>query len=266
MLSILIFSKDRPLQLDGLLRSIKKNYSIPPKISVLWKYTEKSYDGYCKVRSSHTDVHYIEENLFHEDLKTWLKEIKTEYFTLSCDDVLITGNIDLDLISDILKEDNELLGFSTRLGQNITYCHPSDSRMIPPIESKNGIIKWKYRDYPFQWDWGYPFEVTTTIYRTNLRDVIFQFSDEVLSHPNRIEGPISQVVRDNFDMKLACYKKSRTCTITVNRVQDIAKNKIYDETSADRLLELWALGKKLDIEKYQNKSNNSICIGDLHLR
>jgi hypothetical protein len=265
---MLIFSKDRPLQLDGLLRSIRKHYTVLPKITVLLKREKgDKYDEAYYSLSLQEDVKFVFETDFEQNVRDWLSNIDTDYFCFSCDDVLINREVNMEGINTLLTNNPAIFSYSIRLGEGITYCQPSKQKMEFDLSmnAEQDIIVFDPHTFPHSWDWGYPFEVTGTIYHSSFGKFLLSLPQGVFKHPNIMEGPISAHLHAISGLFMACNRKSSSLTITVNRVQDIAKNEIFDEVSTEKLLELWNEGKRLDIDYYIDYKHNSICIGDLKL-
>lgn len=265
MLSMLIFSKDRPLQLDGLLRSIYKHYTSRPKVTVLYKFNSEFEQAYNFLIEKYDQIVFIQETNFERQVRDWLDQIDTEYFCFSCDDVLINRKVDLGLINSTFIDNQAIFSFSIRLGSCINYCQPSKQQMDFDRGDED-INVFDPSTFPHNWDFGYPFEVTGTIYRTsNFRNFLLTLPEGILRHPNIMEGPISAHLHAIPGLYMACFKEPCSLTITVNRVQEISKNEIFEEVSTEKLLELWDEGKRLDIDYYEGYKHNAICIGELKL-
>jgi hypothetical protein len=54
--------------------------------------------------------------------------------------------------------------------------------------------------------------------------------------------------------------------ITINRVQDICKNRVYDEISLEELDQYFRQNKEMDLEYYQKTTFNAVHIGDFILK
>lgn len=113
MIDAIIFSKDRPLQLDCLLRSIKKNLKEVNDIKVLYK--TKFVESYDKLKKRYPDVIFIEETFFHADFIRLVKE-SSKYIGLFVDDCILFREV--DDIQDAFFDNVDIV--SLRLGANIT--------------------------------------------------------------------------------------------------------------------------------------------------
>ena len=62
MLTSIVFSKDRPLQLDLCLKSIKQNLFDDNNIVVLYKTSTDLYEShYAKIKEEHDDVEFVKQ-------------------------------------------------------------------------------------------------------------------------------------------------------------------------------------------------------------
>jgi hypothetical protein len=160
-------------------------------------------------------------------------------------------------------------------------------------------------------DWSYPWELTCTIYPTQLVRVMLMIMKKLdWGHPNRLEGLGAYLVKPTMGLEwmahyvpvranvltkssrrillplsflsflfflprvfcltrgldfMASYPSARASVVTINRVQDVASNPIYDSgLTVDVLLERWNNGASLDIDAYADRSYTSIHIGDVH--
>lgn len=269
-LDVLVFSKDRPLQLEGYIKSLQYYTNNDVNITVLAKTTPDYREAYSILQSNHRDVKFVEESNFARQVKNWIDEAGP-MIMFGCDDVIFKDHINLDVARKLLATLDPPIDFvSLRLDSNITYCQPSDKEMIVPklapvLEGQAYIFEW--RACPMNWDWGYPFEVAGSIYRREtIKNLIAPFPDNVIGHPNKIEGPLCFQARNNWRGVGSCFAKAKMNTVTVNRVQELEKNKLCVdvEVTPKELLNMFLIGKSIDFKAY-TKQYRSICIGDLIL-
>ena len=214
--TIIVFSKDRPMQLHAYLESLKKATGCnETDIYVLFK--EISPICYDKVREYFPNVNWIPEKHFAKQLYDIVLKAK-DYIMFGCDDVVFVNDFDLHKAEVCLKENVDVFGFSFRLGRN-----------IKPIPRK----LWKNQDI-YLWDWaentghyGYPWELDCTLYRKEDVIAILSKIGDVKS-PNYLESipeekPNEYILRRKM---AAYYEDSKAIVITVNRVQDTHPNSI----------------------------------------
>ena len=63
MIKSIIFSKNRPLQLDLTLSSIKENFISRGSVSVICYIDDPYIESYKRVESEHPDIKFINEKL-----------------------------------------------------------------------------------------------------------------------------------------------------------------------------------------------------------
>jgi len=163
----------------------------------------------------------------------------------------------------------DIFGFSFRMGENITYCHPADKTEQFDGTKTGNILTWEWPANPGV-DFAYPFELNATVYRREDVSQYFKMIDGIDRwHPNVIEAAFyRQSLRSAFLHRpvMASYAESHAYVLTVNRVQDVAKNPVYEEHSADELLEAFYRGKQVNLKYYLDKTYRSIHIGEFKLK
>ena len=88
MADVLIFSRERPCQLDLLLRSIRR-HAYYSTVSVLYRAdTPDAIKGYMHVLEEHGDwIRYVPERVFEDDVRFWLARAGATCGFLVDDDV-----------------------------------------------------------------------------------------------------------------------------------------------------------------------------------
>ena len=90
MISSIIFSKDRPLQLDLTLRTLKKNFSQCNSNIIIYKATTPEFQqSYTQLISEHTDCLFKHQGgNFFKDCLDALFQPKSHYYCLLTDDII----------------------------------------------------------------------------------------------------------------------------------------------------------------------------------
>lgn len=247
MSTIIVFSKDRPMQLHGYLESLLwASECREEQIYVLYK--EVLPICYDKVKAYFPRVHWIAEINFVEQLQEIIANAD-EHIMFGCDDVVFVDRFKLEKMESYLQGHNSVFGFSLRLGKNI--------KPMPKKVSRDGeFCVWKWMDS--KGHYGYPWELDCTMYR---KEDVIQIIDKTgilnIKSPNYLEAipeenPMEFVSRENL---VSYYDKSKAIVITVNRVQETHQNgvdssKITDVLSLfieyqyeDRILDLNSITK-----------------------
>jgi hypothetical protein len=282
MISALIFSKDRAMQLDGMLRSFFRWSSEPnlASLSVLYATSNERFrrqyhnlEGVYQKR-----VHFIDETDFrtqvldligaHQTARSrwfpgsWIRR-KTHtsegtkaprvkpptHILFLVDDTLFVRPFSLRLAAEALDSTDRALGFSFRLGTNTVNSYVLQrSQALPSFEHLPDGVQ-KYSWLQADGDFAYPLELSSSFYRaeTIVRLVAgLEFSD-----PNTLESQLSVHsgrLRRRFPF-LLCWENSVAFSVPVNRVQDVFENRSGDQAlfSVSALADLFDAGKRLDV-------------------
>ena len=254
MIDIMIFSRNRALQLNALLETLGE-YSIgDAQVTVLYHYDEGHLDSLNEVMESYPFHSYWEQDDFETQVKEFLHEASTHVMFL-VDDIIVKAHVDFDFISNALEQNPALLTFSLRLGLHLDYCYPLQSSQPLPGGSvyPPGIFVWEWP--PAKMDWQYPLSVDGHVFR---KEQLSAWVDPLkFDKPNRFEEVMQTIPRTNSVPGLCiCYAHSKIMNMPLNRVQDEYVNNCAD-IEADYLLQRWAQGDKLDASKYARIINHS---------
>jgi hypothetical protein len=181
---ILIFSKDRPLQLDLLLRSLEENcvdFKFTIRFIIYKASNEHIEKMYQKIAENYPNIFHRQTD-FREDVFNAIRG--SEYIMFLTDDTVITHPFSCYQMEESLQHNQQALGFSLRLGTNCTYCYAENHPIKVPYYTKHAEY------YMFNWvgkegDWGYPIELSSSLYRTH--DLMFLLKKGNYDSPNSLE-------------------------------------------------------------------------------
>lgn len=259
MISIICFSKDRPLQIEAYLQSLLFYSGLPPQaLSVL--YVDSPATSYSVLIEKYPLINWVRETDFYADLCR-LVEASENYVLLGCDDVFFTDHFDPTLPLKILATDPDIFGFSLRLGLNLDW--------LPNLRLNGDVAQWEWRTAPAG-NWDYPWDVSASIYR---RQFILDYlrSTPTATNPNRFESFLALSCRDQaraIRPKLACFKRSKCLILTVNRVQDEFPNEFDNsaETDITSLYRAHISGQQLDWPSFYQAENHLIHVDSSYFR
>ena len=256
MSSIIVFSKDRPMQLHAYLESLLY-YSDAQQNDITVLYKETPDIDYTRVIKEFSSVNWIAENRFYDDLMSVIEK-SDDYIMFGCDDVVFKNKFSLKYAQEVLSQNEQIFGFSFRLGKNII-PYPTS------ISNDNKYIEWNWKE-AVETHYNYPWELDCTLYRKSDILKMLDSTNETIKSPNYLESefannPKQYILRPN----LACLNMtSQAIVITVNRVQDTHCNPIDDSKKTD----IYTLNKiyneqnnKLDIKAIANMNNYVIHAG-----
>lgn len=265
MITSLIFSKDRPAQLDLCLNSIKKNFADSKHNIVIHNNSENFVKAHKILQSEHEDVLFWPQGLsLFKDIYAAIASAKYEYICFFTDDNICFSGVP-PIPYQVIFSEPYIACISLRLGLNI--CQRSHEGDISPdrIEEHyiNGdFISWPRTSYLYGSYWSYSLSVDGHIFRKN---EILDMIDELCylesryhwdQTPNALEGALQRfwTTSPNF---MVAPKRSAMVNSPNNRVQEShPDNRAGDSYAADShfLLGKYLAGQRIKLE-YLNFDN-----------
>lgn len=259
MINCLIFTKNRAMQLDLLLRSIKDNFTNKLDIYILGKTTTKQYKkGYRRLLKKHKYLKFYEETPgdFRLQVLGIMDKFKYNYTLCFVDDDVVIRAVKATKGINLLDSDPAILAFSLRMGKHIDYCYAKDqSQPLPDFVDTHGLLKWNWTVQRHDIDWGYPISVAGNIYRAGWFHLLLQTNQ--FDSPNMIEGMMS--ANRPFDQPSnICYPNQRVYNVANNLVQTVCKNRFSIDHFYDTkyLNDLYLDGYIISTETLYNKKFN----------
>lgn len=271
---IIIFSKDRAMQLDALLCSISKYVENIGKVYVLYKASNIEFQkGYLKIfekaifLSMTTPQSYLPCQLFVEtDFKKRLNEIlslvKTKRVLLLCDDVVFTDKVDLNVYVPWLSWNS----INLCLGFNIDWCNAKSCVQTIQHEFNmyKDLIRWKWTEEKH--DFAYPNSIGASIFKTWWIKILAK----ILPYdcPNWLEGRMNNKwVKLFIPKRTISYYKSKAYCLLLNQVQTVYKfQEGTPRTSTKKLNDLFLQDKFIDISELEGIEYDSIMLPDTYLK
>ena len=249
-----IFSRNRSLQIDLCLRTLQLHCADIHKLSnvaVLYKADDPHKVSYEILKREYPDVNFVEEVSFKQDL---LDIVHDKSVILFCvDDTVFTEDFLLANIVSNLESNQDCLGFSLRLGLNTGFCFPYGKIQDVPATTKveNGVAN-KYNWQSAQLDFGYPLELSSSIYR--LEDIIEVLDNCDYHNPNSLEDRLSEC-HIHTKPNLLMYDKSIAFSNPINKVQTDHPNK-SGNIESDVLLQYFMNGYRINDKPFLHYKNN----------
>jgi hypothetical protein len=282
----LVFSRDRAMQLEALLRSLATmcvDPAVLERVHVLCTgSTDRYLDQYRLLATglrAPFPVDFHTETAFRRDVLSilGLRDARGPLMALTpgrvrlrlerrgvrstagaewshvlflVDDNLFVRPFSLAHVLRALRARPSAAGFSLRLGRNTTYCHPRRMlQAIPRFERLDPEVlafRWPGADC----DFGYPLEVSSSVYSSAIVAGLLTTLD--YSNPNTLEDALARGAK-RFELaswrpELCCFESSVAFCNAVNRVQSTAPNRAGETVGlpAQELAELFDQGKRID--------------------
>jgi hypothetical protein len=254
--SIICFSKDRPMQLDALLYSMKQmidDFDDLP-ISVIYFASnndfQKGYDKLSKLAYC-SNVNFKKERSFKDDLMALLSEIRSEKVLFLVDDIFFKNPLDWKSFSAL---DNETYIPSLRHGAHLDFAYTvQKEQSLPSFQNVGKMISWQWSEAEL--DWNYPLSLDGHLFRTEEIYTLFKWID--FKAPNSLEHSM-QIAKAVFSKRKGiAYKESIIVNNPANKVQNENPN-YHGEADNTDLNQAWLNGQRFNFEAYQGIMNRSV--------
>ncbi len=229
-INIVVFSKDRAMQLDLFIRSFK-HYVVDPNryvINVLYTYSNSDFSrGYDKlINRNYENVKFIKETNFKANLLSLVNSEYPHTVFFVDDNVFKMPFHFYDRQMNVFNEDGSIICRSLRLHKHLSYCYPAQIPLKPPKFMDENIFDWRGQ----RGDYGYPMSLDGHIFRTG--DILPYLQNLEYANPNLLESVLvgSHIALPN----MICYDKSIVVNNAINKVQTV-NNNVHGNISAESL-------------------------------
>ncbi len=283
MIGNIVFTKNRPLQLDGYLRSLYRHFpSGLIQTHIIYK-VERFAEEYDQLFRKFPDCLVIRERDFHTDLLGLLNRMESKYVLFGVDDTVFFDSVRFGVINETFSCYHEdIFGFTLRFSPDSLASSGDEVTELSVAGDRVYRLNWKDGRTPHT---RYPFELGCTFYRTELVRRILQSSmsssplaarlfmpSSLLMRalqplglrrsmlkrfgyffsPNTLESWPCRWCREHKDLLPGYTYFQRICAaaIQVNMVNTSARNRHYgtEEHTVEALNEKYKQGYVLDIE------------------
>lgn len=253
LISAVVFSKDRAMQLDATLRSFRLHCRDSHGVSITVLYAVSSdthVRQYAELAIEYPDIRFLRESNFKEDLLSLVDS--AAYLLFLVDDNIFVKDFSISDAVGFLQGHPDVLAFSLRLGRNTVYVYAYDKYQRLPefAENNNGIRT-------FDWtaserDFNYPCDISSSLYRKS--DLATLVERIPCSNPNLLEGHLdANKYEFSGQSRLACFEQSVTFCNPINKVQSVLPNNRSGgrkQYAADTLAEKFDQGFRINVEAY----------------
>jgi hypothetical protein len=248
MLKTIIFSKDRPMQLDLLLRSLPA-LSSPP--IVIYRGDDTIYNAFADRCT------LLKEHNFYDDTMRVFRSTREPFTMMLTDDTVFLQRPDMPSACAILADHPKALVFSLRLGDNTTWCY-----MLGVAQVAAGMVYHgpAVREWPIalaSGDFAYPFDLSSSIYRTS--DLV-RWANTLgrFRNPNELEATLSKTPI-SADATMVSFARSVAVSVPMNVTQELWANKHSGThaTSVQTLLSRWKDGWRFELPTSKLKTSSA---------
>lgn len=257
MLHIVVFSKDRPAQLDALLHSLWRYVAGECRVSVVYRSTDSGYDeGYGIVRERFPTVRLSKQQAEGDFAFLTSLTMQVGYNSpltmFMVDDGLLrrTLTVNDSVMQRLLENRPHEVCISTRLGKHITHCYMQNDQPTPPPTIENNC----FDRTGLHGDWGYLHSLDGNIYRTD--EAIQMVRAAKANSPNILAYRLNEQAKPEHTHVL-CYDIAPVIGIPHNRVQDVFKGNRYNGGRAMDLLTPFLNGSRILTTPFTDLVNNT---------
>ena len=250
----LIFSKDRASQLLALLESLERHCLDITSIDTCVLYlvtTEQHERQYKQLEETHDWVKFQREKNIESDILSLLQD--TEHVTFFTDDSICIRDFRIKEVAEMLQAQQDSIGFSLRLGRNITYSYPHSCSQdkVDFEEIAANILKINWTKY--KCDFGYPMELSSSVYRTS--EILQMLCGTNMSTLKHVENSLWQRSKQKMTNKkpyLLCYPVSRTFSNALNITAPDTGNRYSkrQDCTIEKMADNFDEGYKIDVSTF----------------
>lgn len=257
---VLVFSKDRAIQLELFLRSYAQHMSTPLPLTVLYRASSEAHrKAYEDVFAGYgaSELTGIAEAAFKPDLLAVLKASSARHVLFFVDDIVFVHPVDTRLLEQWDAREGIL---SLRLGRNITHSSSSggiDQAQPGSFESATlgdqQLARWRWSSGTL--DWALPTSLDGHL--LPLPDLVPVIEQASFKAPNSLEGAIGQY-KFLFKWRWGyCWERARIMRLPLNTVKTADGNFFPQNLDAEQLLTAFQKGLRLDVSELLLQEHNS---------
>lgn len=255
MVSLIVYSKDRAMQMDLLLSSIKKYCGdLFSEIIVLYTTSYQALEvGYEKFGRTWPEVRLVREVSFQSDVMSIIGNMKNNLVCVLSDDCIFYRDI-ADKLNEIMEAMNNPAVYSFILGLGRECVYSGTLKVFfrqPHFEPDRNTIRWVWK-HAHPGEFACPFMLAGNIYRRS--EYLYHLSQLSFTGPSFMEmylqGNWQHRRRAEMPDYCACFAQQTLVHSHNNRVQNISLNPAGIEFSypAKILNDFYLAGQVIDLD------------------
>ena len=269
MVTSIVFSKNRPLQLDLNLKTIAENFDQCNKVIVIYAADSEYLEAYDVLKKEHPKVDWrLQTGNLYKMLYCALSfmDCQNEFVCFFTDDCIVYRNVpDLSAALIYLKEDIETKCISLRLGVNINSRQIGSSIItdqphgtIYQFKNEEQLLIFNHFQNCYGSYWCYPMSVDGHIFlRSKIKNIVnelltinIQIHSQWPQNPNSLEQNLQKYTTIDGCFTI-CPIASCVVNSPNNKVQTEWENRYGDhyQYKAEFLLNAFNNGERINLEK-----------------
>ena len=238
----IIFSKNRPLQLEALLSSIDYNAPKFDRIVVIYVSDEQYESGYKRLIDTWR-INWHRQTGFKQDVLANIPDEGTTTFFV--DDDIFYRKFEGKLPWDILKEQRNVFRYSFRLGKNINHSFTQGKDVfLPDISRTSDAMFFEMSATQDTDEFSYQFSLDGDCFKNE--DIKWFMEKKEFDCPNEFEAEMTQIrlFLKPF-ARSAMPEKSFVVNVPHNKVQTWSGTTSMGGTQ-EELMDIFNQGKHID--------------------
>jgi len=257
---IIFFSKDRAMQLDAAISSIRMHCNDLHSVQkfVIFKISSKIHENQYKLlKEENHDFIFVEETKVVQQILDLAESF--EFVSFHCDDNIYIRDFSFAKAVGILTRNKLVLAHSFRLGKNVTYSYTKNSPELQPkffVSEDQKTLCWDWTKMKHR-GFGYPLEVSASVYHS--KDVL----PLIAKNPNVAVGNIESYFKNyrgtfaNSSPLLTCEALPSVISVPVNRVGVVHNQAGQTHSYSIRdLASKFSEGFRIDTTRFNNYITN----------
>ena len=265
MISLIIISKDRAMQLDLLLRSSDKHCGdLFDEIIVVYNASSQKFqEGYDKIHRLWPSVKLVQESNFEPTYRKVVEESLHPILCILSDDCLFYRNVSdhNDEIRRIIARD-DVFSFILGIGGDSRYSGTTGVwYKMPEFQQDSNILTWEWKTADTG-EFQCPFMLAANFYKRE--DYISCLKEVKFTSPSYLESDLQHTWqkgrKDEITNLCACLEHQSLVHSLNNRVQEEFKNPAGEEFpfTSEELNAAYLSGKIVDLDALDFEKVNGL--------
>ena len=253
---VIVFSKDRALQLHALLSTYFEMVQHPIRLNVLYTCStpdhQSSYNELINIFRT-KNVCFIKEEVFRRDFIALMRRLSSTKVMFMTDDAVIVDSFDMNSVLKV----NPFAGVvQLHRGYDSKYnMHSGKDEKQPSFifstELDKDMMFWTFNNELFSITYNYPLSLDGTLF--DRMEMLKLFKRIEFKAPNSLEAMMQIYSPIMLNRNGICFTKSKYVNIPCNLVNTEVHNISTGYFTVEDLLEKWNAGFRIKYEVFYHK-------------